>query len=136
MKPFSINRNSWHYKLNTRFMNSYSDSRYGIEDGWEPRVNNFCAYWRATVTRVVLLFILAIIGTFFAATLAAVLYTHPLEILTSILIIVGVIFTAVVIGLSWDHIAHRERSEPRSLIGKKIYAAKRSICPTVEYSDE
>ena len=53
MKPFVINRNSWHYKLNRKFMNEYGWSDYRMEDQWEPRHNDFCSYWRATIFRMI-----------------------------------------------------------------------------------
>ena len=53
MKPFKVNRDSWHYKLNKHFLNDRGDNEYYMQDYWERKHNNFCAYWRVTMFRLV-----------------------------------------------------------------------------------
>ena len=77
MKPFKVNRNSWHYKLNQHFFNERGDNEYYMQDIWERKHNNFCAYWRVTMFRLVtaIAFTAGILSFLFVIGL--VVYEHP-----------------------------------------------------------
>ena len=131
MKPFKINRNSWHYKLNQNFFNNY---QYSMEYNWEPRHNNFCSYWRATMLRV----IWAIILTFFAGSFLFVtgniIYEHPIDFLIIIGSIIGMIAFAVAVTSVGYWLQKREKKEvPESLFVQRYKAYKSKVCPGVEY---
>lgn len=135
MKPFNINRNSWHYKLNKNFFN---DDEHWMQSRWEPIHNNFCSYWRATVFRMIFAVLLAAIGLFAIGAILYVTYLNPTEALG----FVGVVFIILlsVIGLAFiEHlIKERKRKkkdeEPsQSLFAQKYRANKEKICPMVEY---
>ena len=133
MKPFKINRNSWHYKLNKNFFNENS---FCMERAWEPRHNNFCSYWRATVFRVTLATaLLAVIGTGFSI-LAYYLYAHTGQALFTIG--VTILFVVILIGvplLLVTGIDKVKRSEAvkNSIVLQRIRNHKSKICPSVEY---
>lgn len=127
MKPFKINRNSWHYKLNENFMQN-SHMYY-----WELDHNNFCSYWRSTVIcLIVAAFCLLVVLTLLILIGAAV-YMNPIGSLTIVGTFVGVIAAAVGI-VSYSE--HRTKKEPsQSLIAQKYRAHKEKICPMVEYEE-
>ena len=135
MKPFTINRNSWHYKLNKKFFNGYE---YSMQSVWEPSHNNFCSYWRATVFRMIFVVFLGGIFISIVGTLSYMAYLDPL----GALVFVVALFFAFVLFLGAVFIAHlvesRERKnkdeEPsQSLFAQKYRANKEKICPMVEY---
>jgi hypothetical protein len=133
MKPFAINRNSWHYKLNKNFANEYSHS---MEFNWEPRHNNFCSYWRATMFRALFL-ALCISGVVFLLTaLGIAIYVNPVPVMTAIgLLIAGI--TAVFLFAFWlateDERKYSNKKPSQSLFAQKYRANKEKICPMVEY---
>jgi hypothetical protein len=130
MKPFNINRNSWHYKLNKNFANDC------FMDNWEPRHNNFCSYWRATMFRV--LFVAAIIAgaTLLLTGLGIAIYANPVAVMTALgLVIAGI--TAVFLFAYWlateDEPKYSNKEPSQSLFAQKYRANKEKICPMVEY---
>ena len=134
MKPFRINRNSWHYKMN-RKMTQYGDSRHYMEDSWEPKHSNFCSYWRVTTFNLVwlCLIVFGIIGLLY--TLAIAVYANPITALkvTSALIavIAGIIaFVFLFAGISK---MNETVAKSNSLFVQKYRAQKSKICPTVEF---
>ena len=134
MKPFKINRNSWHYKLNRKFFNTYGDNEYYMHDSWEPRHNNFCAYWRATMFRVIWAIVLTLLAGLFLFVTGNAIYEHPIDFLIVIGTILGLILLfAAALGLShW--LQKREKKEvPESLFVQRYRAYKSKICPGVEY---
>jgi MFS family permease len=135
MKPFVINRNSWHYKLNREFFNP---SQYSMQYSWEPRHSDFCSYWRATVFRVLWIVLLLGVIVFLIAGAGYVVYTNPWESLFfvgTLLITVAVMVGLAVLG----HVAEtwwykRKKTEkPESLLAQKYRAHKAKICPMVDY---
>ena len=126
MKPFKINRNSWHYKLNKKFMQDTN-----MQYHWEPAHSDFCSYWRATVLRLICAAVLTAFLTLILGVLAVVIYQEPIVTLSSIGITVGVV--AAVVGI-FVYSEHRKKKEPsQSLIAQKYRAHKEKICPMVEY---
>lgn len=137
MKPFVIDRNSWHYKFNKNFMNEYGLSDYHMQDVWEPRHSNFCSYWRATVFRMILASILlcfSIIGIF---VLAIGAYQHPVTAFSIVLSFIS--FSAVILFFfGIEKLKARNKSkenESESLLMQKYRAHKSKICPMVEYKE-
>lgn len=127
---YTINRDSWHYKLNTYFMDDWRT--WMIED-WEAR--GFCAYWWSTVWK---LLIVTVVSLFLGALLAVmliILFTEPLLFL-------GVIgFGAALAGIPlfffW-FIEYLDRpqpnkGEPTSLFAQKYKSYKDKVCPAVKF---
>jgi hypothetical protein len=134
MKPFKINRNSWHYKLNRKFFNAYGDNEYYMHDSWEPRHNNFCAYWRATMFRVIFAIFLSVFVGLFFFVLGGAVYQHPIDFLISISSILGIIALGIIVVFCTNWLQKREKKEvPESLFMQKYKAHKSKICPMVEY---
>lgn len=135
MKPFKINRDSWHYKMNKHFLNEDS---FCMERSWEPRHNNFCSYWRATVFRLIFVTsLLSIIGFGFSL-LAYALYAHTGQ---TLLTIGGIILLlAIIIGIplllvvGTDRIKQSEAVK-NSIVLQRIINHKSKICPSVEYDN-
>jgi hypothetical protein len=133
MKPFTVNRNSWHYKLNKHFLN---EDGFFMERSWEPKHNNFCSYWRATMFRMAAVGLLAT-GIIILLSLAAVgTYVNPL----GAAIVVGVILAMIagvallVVALHYaDKRKYANRGKPESLFMQKYKAHKSKICPSVEF---
>jgi hypothetical protein len=131
MKPFKINRNSWHYKLNKNFFN---DSH--MQYDWEPKHNNFCSYWRATMFRVFFATILSI-GVGCILTMMGVgAYNDPLGAAFVVGSILGLLATIVGIAATCAFFSNRKKAnadKPDSLFMQKYKAHKSKICPMVEY---
>ena len=135
MQAFKINRDSWHYKLNKYFFNEY---HWHMERSWEPRHNNFCAYWRATMFRVISLSALTFFVGVILAVAASAVYTNPVMAFYTVLIIIG--FIATILGLSVISAYIKVRNKknvykPQSLIAQKYHAYKSKICPSVDFKD-
>ena len=132
MKPFKINRDSWHYKFNMFFFNEYGFSNYAMKHQWEPKHNNFCSYWRATIIRaiVALCFIGVTCGIF------VLIYNFPWEsfllVSTIILTIAAMAFPVLVIA-KVEKLTSNKRNKPESLLMQKYRAHKSKICPTVDF---
>jgi hypothetical protein len=133
MKPFVIDRNSWHYKLNRKFMNEYGWSDYRMEDQWEPRHNDFCSYWRATIFRMIAVAFIAVVSIAFIAMIGFVSYTHPWETLRVVGILIGVIVGFIAIGFLFVLTDKSKEKLNKSLFVQKYKAHKSKICPMVEY---
>lgn len=131
MKPFKINRNSWHYKLNKNFFN---DS--GMQYHWEPKHNNFCSYWRATMFRVLFATILTVGFGGFVTMLGVGAYNDPLGAVVVVGTVLGLIATVVGIAASVTFFSNRKKAKadlPDSLFMQKYKMHKSKICPMVEY---
>lgn len=135
MKPFKINRKSWHYWVNTNILNEDS---FSMERSWEPRHNNFCSYWRATMFRLVFLAIgIALVGMLFTIFGIAT-YEAPLAVLSAILLIVGVV-AAVIGGIYLKTLMDDKKKAnggvPTTLVGQWYASKKSRICPQVEFTE-
>jgi cytochrome c biogenesis protein ResB len=132
MKPFSINRNSWHYKLNKHFFN---EDAYDMRS-WERRRNNFCSYWRATLFRVIFLTALVAAASTAIGMLGYYIYTHTAQaiitiggILAGVAVMVGIPITLIVLA---GKIKHSDAVQ-NSIVLQRIRNHKSKICPSVEY---
>ena len=134
MKPFKVNRDSWHYKLNKYFFNAYGDNEFYMKNRWEPKHNNFCAYWRVTFFRLVwatilVTGILGILSTLFIAAMA-----NPAGAALGfglVIAIFGFFFGGPYLG---DVIKNRKPSDkPDSIFVAKYKSYKSKVCPSVEF---
>lgn len=139
MKPFKVNRDSWHYKLNKKFMNPEGDDWY-MEKRWEPQHRNFCSYWRSTIIRLVLVVLLLSVAVIIITSLVIGLFTYPIPVLTGIGSVIGIFGTAF--SIAWFTIFNQDRAKarqesgiPDSLFVQKYKAYKSKICPAVEYNE-
>jgi uncharacterized membrane protein (DUF485 family) len=133
MKPFTINRNSWHYKLNRKFMNEYGVSDRHMEYQWEPRHNDFCSYWRATIFRMVAVAFIAAVLTVFVTMIGFAAYTHPWETLRTVGIFIGVVAGFIGFVMLFALASTSKEKLNESLFVQKYKAHKSKICPMVEY---
>ena len=133
MKPFKINRNSWHYKFNKNFFNN---DDYCMERRWEPKHNNFCSYWRATMFRMLFAAILSLGCIGILSMLGSVVYNDPVESLFVVGSVIG-LFATVLGGIAFlQYLENRKKAnakKPDSLFMQKYKAHKAKICPMVEY---
>lgn len=133
MKPFKINRDSWHYKLNRVFLNEYEHS---MERNWEPRHRDFCSYWRATIFRVIVASILIFsFGVLFTG-IGVATYSNPLMAVGVVLNMVAGIASVVLVIWTSEKIKDRNKNDEyksQSLFMQKYRAHKSKICPMVEY---
>lgn len=130
MKPFVINRNSWHYKLNKHFMNSYS---HAMKSQWEPKHGDFCSYWSITIIRIIMavLFAIAAAGTLYIIGTAFYLYpVQSFKVVALVILCFAIIFTIAAIEA---YLTTRKKHE--SLLMQKYRAHKAKICPFVEYKE-
>lgn len=137
MKDFKINRNSWHYKLNRRVLNDDGLSDHMMQRYWEPKVNNFCAYWRATIGRM-LFVALAVSGvSAVAVTIAIGIYLHPMQAVFTVTSIVALIAGIVACAATITYASKKttQLSESDSLFVAKYRSYKSKICPSVSYDE-
>lgn len=133
MKPFKINRNSWHYKLNKYFFNEYGITDYRMQECWEPRRNDFCSYWRVTIFRLILA---AFIAFFLCACLFGIgfaMYLHPyetLEVVGTAIAFLGLVIACVAAIIYFDK---SKKKMEQSLFVQKYKVHKSKVCPMVEY---
>jgi len=132
MKPFTINRNSWHYKLNKNFFNDYQH-HMGY---WEAKHDNFCSYWRVTTFRLVF----ALTGsTFFLLVFSMIsvgMYQDPLKALIIVGIPVGLfsaVFGIFLFSMYLDDLNRKNEDIADSLFVAKYKSYKSKVCPMVDY---
>ena len=133
MKPFKINRNSWHYKLNKNFFNN---DDYCMEYRWEPKHNNFCSYWRATMFRMLFAAILGGMAIGCLAGLGYITYQDPIATVAILGTIVGMGATVIGGVLLLEYLNNRKKTnanKPDSLFVQKYKMHKAKICPMIEY---
>jgi hypothetical protein len=133
MKPFVINRSSWHYKLNKHFFNEYY---HNMEYWWEPRHNNFCTYWRVTIFRIIVACLLVVAALATLYFIGGAIYYHPIDALILTGTVIGVIvfcILAVLISEKLMSRSYKHDSKPESLLMQRYRAHKSKICPMVEY---
>lgn len=105
---------------------------------WEPRHNNFCSYWRATVFRLLFVLLLLGISSLALSALGYYIYSNTSEAVITIgAVIAG---AAVMIGvpilliLTADKIKHSSTVQ-NSIVLQRIRNHKSKICPSVEYRE-
>lgn len=138
MQPFKVNRNSWHYKLNQKFMNDRGDNPYYMEDNWERKHNNFCSYWRVTMFRLIFaaLIVLFILMLFFAV--GSGIYHDPwtaLIIVSSAIGLCSALVGTLALAAYLDTRKYKRKNKEvqDSLFVAKYKSYKSKVCPMVEY---
>jgi len=136
MKPFKINRNSWHYRLNTHFFNEYGG--WGMEQYWEPRHANFCAYWRATVLRLFFASLLALFLLAVVAIMVNAAITDPVGCSIAVGIVISILVIGIAVVVLSEYLQSRKRKaklidKTESLVAQRYRTYKSKICPSVEY---
>ena len=134
MKPFKVNRDSWHYNLNQNFFN---DHQYHMER-WEAKHNNFCSYWRVTMFRLVFALAGAVFILLILSMIGAGIYQDPLKALIIVVHVVGLCLALVGIFLFSMYLDERKSKRnyediPDSLFVAKYKSYKSKVCPMVEY---
>lgn len=133
MKPFIINRDSWHYRLNKSFLNEEGFFKQRMQDYWEPRHNNFCSYWRATVFRMLGVSITVAVIIVLLSWLGYAVYMHPWGTV-KVVSYAAVIVCAILLLFYMFYILDGNKEKMRnSLFVQKYKAHKSKICPEVEY---
>ena len=117
MKPFVINRDAWHYKLNMNFANPNNRS-------WESDHRNFCDYWRATMGRLVVIGLLVSFAAFVTFIIVLMIIENPVEFATTFgTVVLGITLAfGIILGVTWivesrrraAYLRSQENPEPRS----------------------
>ena len=130
MKPFKINRNSWHYRMNTQLLNSTYSNR-----NWEDIHPNFCSYWRATVLRgsVLLVFLTMLLATIVFLVGAFIL--DPVGGAIAIGAILGLFAFIVLIAViaHYSQVAAEHFEQSPSIFVQRYRSVKSRFCPSIEY---
>lgn len=137
MQAFNVNRNSWHYKLNKNFINETS------MNVWEYRHRSFCAYWRATMFRLVGAVLSAIGVVWFFGMIAYNIWMFPLAavIAVGIMLLFGATGWAIFGILTWlerrstDSWEYEKPAKQDSLFVQKYKSYKDKFCPTVDFKE-
>lgn len=140
MKLFSINRDSWHYRLNQNFLNPMYRMHY-----WEQDHNNFCAYWRATLIRCVAAAVLVSGIVAAIGLIGFLIYTNAAEFAGAMLGIIMLLTVALLLVIALPALRHRTVSAAKYVVSTKavqssiVVQAIRNrhakICVPVTYDD-
>ncbi len=138
MQAFKVNRDSWHYKLNQKFMNERGDNEWYMRDNWEQRHNNFCSYWRVTMFRLVFALLITIFIVMVLFMIGSGIYHDPWTALAVFSSAIGILITfigLVAVASYLDTRKHKRKNEevPDSLFVAKYKSYKSKVCPMVEY---
>ena len=136
MKPFVINRSSWHYKFN-KFMVTRNNTFAAMKHLWEPKHSDFCSYWRATILHIIAaIFISALILIFMIAVILAI-YLEPVAVAIGTGVVIVGIASGIGIVYLTEKLKNRSKNTKKneSLIMQKYRAHKSKICPMVEFEE-
>jgi hypothetical protein len=125
----NINRNSWHYKLNSHVFN---DS-WGMKR-WERTHNTFCSYWRATVFRLIFTALATALVLAMLTVMVVAVYANPVGAGITAIGIVGLLVVVIGGALLTEVVSEKLSEEPKTLVGKQIMVYKSKICPKVDYN--
>lgn len=133
MKAFKINRNSWHYKLNKHFFNTYAHT---MEFHWEPKHKDFCSYWRATIYRMLTIVALIIGAIAGVIIFGAAVYFHTVQtfsVIASVLVVAAIVAAGVILSEKLEN-RTKPKTKPESLLAQRYRAHKERICPIIEFT--
>ena len=151
MKTFSVNKNSWHYKMNLEMcLTNEMLKRDNYAEKYVQSKDNFCSYWRMTLFSM---FKIAVIFAGIAVLLFGILFVlynigHAfIYNLSTALVLTGILigFLAFVIGIAFvsDWITKRKRIKlnkilhgghtETSLAKAKYSSWKNGVCVKVEF---
>lgn len=151
MKSFSVNKNSWHYKLNVEMCKTNDTLKRGdYAVLYVESKDNFCSYWRMSMWSM---FKVLAAATFFAVVAAGIItalymigsafifHTQQALITTGVAFSFLAVVAAITIILNW--LADRNRKKINSIIydgqtetslTKAKYSSwKAGICLPVEF---
>ena len=153
MKAFSVNKNSWHYRLNVKMCKTNERLyRQDLVEKYVMSKDNLCSYWRMTLWS---LFKVAVAASFILAIASLVLflvytYGHALifntaetiSITIAALVIFGIIVAAVSLGVWFDNRKKAKLDkilndgETETSLAKAQYSSwKSGICVPVEFKE-
>ena len=135
MKPYVINKNSWHYKMISKgqHWDGYLSHR-------APK--DFCSYWRMVMGKLLTYAFFITMGTFFAVFIGYNIYLDPVPALGGLFSAIVIVFGAGFLAFSWEKAKERRRKndydvefgdKQESLLKMKYRAFKEKTCPMVEY---
>jgi hypothetical protein len=134
MKPYIINRNSWHYKL-------ASAGKYWDVLG-EP--TDFCSYWRIVMFGLFQYFILGLFILLLVSFIAASFYVNPVPTTIGVVTIFSIIFGVFGFHKLFVFLKENKRQhdydvsfnrKQEGLLSMKYRSWKEKICPKVEYNE-
>jgi hypothetical protein len=134
MKPYVINRNSWHYKMVSK------GQRWDVLEYRVPK--DFCSYWRMVVGKLLGYAFITSGFVFFLTWIGMALYINPIPTLIALGIIIGVICGSFGIAMWLEKRKEHKRQhdydvkfndKQESLLKMKYRAWKENVCPMVEY---
>lgn len=134
MEKYKINRDSWHYKFNTLYLNKIE------KEVWEYQVSSFCEYWGEVIAKMLLLLVTFMMIIFVLFVLAITITFAIMEAVAFFTVILGMVAIAAVwysVGqlLSfWKNKPKNEDEQP-SLVKQKYISWKEKFCLMVEYDD-
>ncbi len=151
MKTFSVNKDSWHYKLNVTMVKT--NERLNREDYSEKYVqskDNLCSYWQMTLwsmfkAAVAVAFICTVIGCVLYAIYAYgyALMFHTTTALTATASVVGMLLFVAIIIYGSSKLSDRRRiklnrilyeGETETSLTKAQYSSwKNGVCVPVEF---
>lgn len=136
MKPYVINKSSWHYKLISRGKTSYWHIYSSPKD--------FCSYWRMVVFKILGYIFITCFLTLFLAFLGYNIYLDPIPVLGGMFIASAIIALSVFLAISLEKLKEKKRmrdyevefeGKQEGLIAMKYRAWKEKTCPMVEYKE-
>jgi hypothetical protein len=153
MKPFVVNKNSWHYKMNIEMVQT--NDRLKLSDNAEKFVqskDNFCSYWRMTLWsmfKIAIVAVIVLIGVAFVLSLiclygfALIFNTKEVLLLTGGgILAIAAFFGLILLGVWLDsrkraklnRILHDGETET-SLARAKYSSWKNGVCLPVEFKE-
>lgn len=117
MNNFTINRSSWHYKLNVKLFSAYAPL-------WEADHPSFCSYWTSTVLKLILVIAMGSTLTLLIGSCAVAAYINPSLALKVVVTVIGCVGFIATVVLLYNQ---------DSLVLQKYRAYKSKICPGVNY---
>jgi hypothetical protein len=153
MKPFAVNKNSWHYKMNVEMCktnDTLKTSDYAVK--YVQSKDNLCSYWQLTLwslfkVLVVITFVIAVVGALLWVLYMigyGFLYHTPQALAsTGALVIFFGSIIGVSVGVTWaqnrrtvklNKILHNGETET-SLAKAKYSSWKNGFCVPVEFKE-
>jgi uncharacterized membrane protein (DUF485 family) len=125
-------------------MNEHALTDSMMQREWEPRVSNFCAYWRATIFRLIAAFLLFSVLALMLLALGFTFYRDPvaaLSVISGLVIAFGSIVGALWLSTKSKSVTAFLRGDgkddkPEGLVSMKYRALKSKICPVVQFEDK
>jgi hypothetical protein len=153
MKAFSVNKNSWHYKLNIQMVQT--NDMLKLSNNAETYVqskDNLCSYWQMTIWSMFkVVVMLSVIGAgifgigFILYSVGSVFFFYPKESLTATVVIaavIGFIIGMAALGAWFDNRRRmkldkilRDGETETSLAKAKYSSWKHGVCLPVEFKE-